>query len=246
MELHKYSVNQGETRLLIKSDVEGVDGPVSDAISEARIQLLSHIDLIPEFKWSMEPLNPPGLDLPDFIDSMYTAATLTGVGPFASVAGALAGVAAWAAIGAGASNVIVENGGDLCLYGEGPFTTGVFAGTSPFSQSIGFRVVPGASYAGLCTSSGSVGDSVSFGEADAVVAFVPDSPAVADALATSICNEVRGDSGVDLGLARAREIGIGGVAIIFGKKFGAWGNLPDLIDIAKDDLTLDARIHSRA
>ncbi|MBU7004255.1 MAG: UPF0280 family protein [Theionarchaea archaeon] len=248
MELHQYSVNQGETRLLVKSDVEGVDGPVSDAVSEARIQLLSHIDLVPEFRWSMEPIEPPGMDLPDFIRSMYAAGQVSGVGPFASVAGALAGVAAQTAVEAGSSNVIVENGGDLCLYGEGPFTVGIFAGTSPFSQALGFRVIPGHSFTGLCTSSGTVGDSVSFGEADAVVAYVPDSPAVADALATSICNEVIGNSGVELGIEKARGIGVGGVAIIFGEKFGAWGKLPDLVDVARgeNDFTLDARVHSRA
>jgi ApbE superfamily uncharacterized protein (UPF0280 family) len=248
MELHQYSVNQGETRLLVKSDVEGVDGPVNDAISEARIRLLSHIDIVPEFRWSMEPMELPGMELPDFIISMYEAGKISKVGPFASVAGALAGVAARAAIEAGASNVIVENGGDLCLYGEGPFTVGIFAGTSPFSQVLGFSVVPGHSFTGLCTSSGSVGDSVSFGEADAVVAYVPDSPAVADALATSICNEVSGNSGVELGIEKARGIGVGGVAIIFGEKFGAWGELPDLVDMGRggEDLTLDARVHSRA
>ena len=136
MELHQYSVNQGETRLLVKSDKEGVDGPVIDAISEARIQLLSHIDLAPEFRWSMEPIGLPETELPDLIRSMYSAGELCRVGPFASVAGALACVAARAAVGSGASNVIVENGGDLCLYGDGPFTVGIFAGTSTVRRRV--------------------------------------------------------------------------------------------------------------
>jgi ApbE superfamily uncharacterized protein (UPF0280 family) len=157
-------------------------------------------------------------------------------------------VAAEGAVKAGASNVIVENGGDLCLYGGGPFQVGIHAGSSPFSQAIGFKVTPGSSYAGLCTSSGSLGDSVSFGEADAVVAYTSDSPSTADALATSIGNVVRGPEGVQRGIGMARELGIGGVAIIQGEKLGAWGALPEIIDIAKgaDDLILDARIHSRA
>ena len=248
MKLYRYSVKQGETGLLVKSDKEGVGGPVQEVVKNARVQLLSHIDANPDFRWSMEPLETPEDSLPWFIRSMYEAGTMVGVGPFASVAGALAHVAALGAVGAGASNVIVENGGDLCLYGEGPFTVGIHAGSSPFSQSIGFSVMPGPSYAGLCTSSGSLGDSVSFGEADAVVAYTPDSPSIADALATSICNEVRGPEGIQRGIDRARELGIGGVAIIRGETMAAWGKLPELVDLATsgDDLILDASIHSRA
>lgn len=247
MKLHRYSVSKGETRLLVKSDAGGVENRISGAISEAREHILSHVDRFPDFRWSLEPVERPDAPLPWFIGSMYEAGRLAGVGPFASIAGVLAHVAALAAVEAGASSVIVENGGDLCLHGSGPFTVGIYAGDSPFS-SLGFRVVPGGSFAGLCTSSGSVGSSVSLGEADAVTAFTPDSPAVADALATSVCNAVRGPNGIQRGIEKAKRLGIGGVAIISGERMGAWGVLPDMVEVDRDgeDLVLDSEVHSRA
>jgi ApbE superfamily uncharacterized protein (UPF0280 family) len=247
MKLHRYSVNMGETGLLVKSDKGGVEDRVTGAVSEAREDILSHFERFPDFRWSLEPVERPDVPMPWFIGSMYDAGRLAEVGPFASIAGVLAHVAALAAVEAGASSVIVENGGDLCIHGVGPFTVGIFAGDSPFS-SMGFRVTPGGSFAGLCTSSGTVGNSISLGDADAVVAFTPDSPAVADALATSVCNEVRGTDGIQRGIEKAKRLGIGGVAIISGERMGAWGVLPDMVEVDRDgkDLVLDSEVHSRA
>ncbi len=240
-------MQRGETRLLVKCDVD-VSVAVREGVCTAREELLSHIDRFPEFRSSLEPLERPGGDLPVFVAEMYDACQVAGVGPFASVAGALARVAAEAAVSAGARQVLVENGGDLCAFGEGPFLVGIYAGDSRLSGKLGIKLRPGGEYAGLCTSSGSVGESLSFGEANAVVAYHGTSPALSDAIATSVCNEVRGSDGIERGLERAKEIGRAGVLIIHGDRMGLWGIFPEMVEVGVDgaDLLLDPGLHSRA
>jgi hypothetical protein len=52
---------------------------------------------------------------------------------------------------------------------------GVFAGDwSPFSHQVGLRITPSMLPLGVCTSSGTIGPSFSYGVADAVVVLAPD------------------------------------------------------------------------
>jgi len=248
MHLRSYRLSRGETRLLIKADVERVLDPIRSAVIRARAELLAHIERCPEFRWSLEPIDKPAGALPWFISQMYDAARLADVGPFAAVAGAMAEVAARSAVGAGAHDVIVENGGDISLHGDGPFIVGIYAGDSPLSEKVGLKVNPAGSYAGLCTSSATVGESVSFGEADAVAIYSPSSAITADAAATSVCNEVRGKDGLRRGIEKAKVIGGIGVMIVRGKEMAAWGDLPEVVNLAsaEADLIANPRVHSRA
>ncbi len=248
MRLRSYRLRQGETRLLIKADAEDLLDPMRRAVIGARAELLTHIEKCPEFRWSLEPIDKPAGVLPWFISEMYDAACLAKVGPFAAVAGAMAEVAARCAVEAGAHDVIVENGGDISLHGRGPFIIGIYAGDSPLSGKLGLRVNPAGSYTGLCTSSATVGESISFGEADAVAVYSPSSAIIADAAATSICNEVRGKDGLERGIEKAKRIGGIGVLIVRGKEMAAWGNLPEVVSLAagKADLIANPQVHSRA
>jgi len=248
MRLRSYRLRQGETRLLIKADVAGVLDPIRTAIIRARAELLAHIERCPEFRWSLEPIDKPAGNVSWFISEMYDAARLASVGPFAAVAGAMAEVAARCAVERGANDVIVENGGDISLHGDGPFIIGIWAGDSPLSGKLGLKVNPAGSYAGLCTSSATVGESVSFGEADAVAIYSPSSAIMADAAATSVCNEVRGKDGLERGIGKAKVIGGIGVLIVRGKEMVAWGNLPEVVGLTtgEADLIANPQVHSRA
>ena len=121
--------------------------------------------------------------------------------------------------------VIVENGGDIFLRSSKDVTVGIFAGASPLSFRIGLRL-PGADHPrGVCTSSGTVGPSLSFGRADAVCVLAP-SAALADAAATAAGNVVRSALDLEKGLAKAQAIeGLTGVVIILGDKLAAWGEI---------------------
>jgi len=220
-----------ETNLLIKCDKERAIDAVIDASLRARYEIEHFICLYPEFRWSLEPLKLNGPH-PKIIELMLRAGELAEVGPFAAVAGAISQVAAEAALEAGAENVVVENGGDIAIMGNRDFRIGVFAGDVKGSGKIGFLVRAGQLPIGICTSSGTVGHSISFGEADAVVAVAHEA-SVADAAATSIANAVKGEdvkSSIELGLNRAKHISeILGCLIVRGGHIGTWGKLPELI-----------------
>jgi len=220
-----------ETNLLIKCDEErGIDAAI-EASLRARGEIERFIRLHPEFRWSLEPLKLNGFHL-RVIDLMLRAGEIAEVGPFAAVAGAISQVAAEAALKAGAENVLIENGGDIAIIGSQDFRIGVFAGNVNGSRKIGFLVRARELPIGICTSSGTVGHSISFGEADAVVAIAREA-SVADAAATSIANAVNGKdikSSIELGLNRAKHIPeISGCLIVREDHIGTWGKLPELI-----------------
>jgi ApbE superfamily uncharacterized protein (UPF0280 family) len=107
-----------------------------------------------------------------------------------------------------------------------PLRIGVHAGCSPYSSRYAFVLPSGDGVRGCCTSSATVGPSVSFGVADAVTVFAAD-PALADAWATRLCNDLRpGDcSALDL-LDPAR---IEGVCVILGGEVAGWGTVPPVV-----------------
>ncbi len=78
---------------------------------------------------------------------------------------------------------------------------------------------------GICTSSGTVGPSLSFGKADAAIVLAR-STALADACATAIGNMVSTPDHIEQELHVAAQIPcVEGAVIIIGKELGVWGNL---------------------
>jgi len=121
--------------------------------------------------------------------------------------------------------VIVENGGDIYLATSRERTIGIFAGDSPLSLKIGIVISPEDTPLGVCTSSGTVGPSLSFGKADAVC-ILAKSSALADAVATAVGNIVGEKKDIELGLERGKKIaGVLGMLIIVEEKMGVWGNV---------------------
>ena len=236
--IHLYSQTWAfkETNLQIKCDDERAIDTIIDASLRARSEVERYVLAHPEFRWSLEPVKLEG-EHPRVIELMLRAGELAEVGPFAAVAGAISQVAAEAARNAGAKNVLVENGGDIAIIGARDFRVGIFAGDAKSSGKIGFLVRAGELPIGICTSSGTVGHSLSFGEADAVVAIARDA-SVADAAATSIANEVKGEDiklSIDKGLSRARRIPeIRACLIARGDSIGTWGELPELIQVTPE------------
>ena len=162
--------------------------------------------------------------LPGIVVEMIRAGELAGVGPMASVAGAIAGQVGESLRGL-SRQVVVENGGDVFLSTPHPVVTGIYAGRSPLSMKIGIRVGGENRSMGVCTSSGTVGPSLSLGRADAV-SVVAASCALADAAATATANKIRTRSDIEAALAFARGIeGVEAVVVIIGDRIGAWGKL---------------------
>jgi len=151
------------------------------ALTQARAEVFEALRMAPEFGASLVPLDFIGPALPT---AMARACAACGVGPMAAVAGAVAQAVGQSQDG----EVIVENGGDLYLHLTRSRVIGLFAGDkSPFSGRLGLHIGPGTW--GLCTSSGTLGHSLSFGRADAAVILSAD-PLLADAAATALGNQI--------------------------------------------------------
>jgi len=155
---------------------------------------------------------------------MLQAAMLAQVGPMAAVAGAIAEKVGVDLL-THTQQIVVENGGDIFLKVSKDLTIGIYAGNSPLSDKIGLKILLSHTPLGVCTSSGTVGHSLSFGKSDAVTVIAQSTP-LADAAATAIGNLVKEKRDIEKGLELAKFIkGIHGALIIVNDQFGAWGNI---------------------
>jgi hypothetical protein len=121
--------------------------------------------------------------------------------------------------------VIVENGGDIFLQVNREITISVFAGSSSLSNRIGIKISPHNSPSGVCTSSGTVGPSLSFGTADAVT-IISLSASLADAAATAVGNLVKSSADIEKAIDAGKKIqDVAGILIIKDDQMGVWGNI---------------------
>jgi ApbE superfamily uncharacterized protein (UPF0280 family) len=188
-----------------------------------RYQVESYISQHPAFLHTFAPL-PPDPYAPPIIREMLHAAESSGVGPMAAVAGAFAEMVGRDLL-QHSNEIVVENGGDIYMNVTHDMTIGIYAGASPLSGRIGLHVLSDKTPVGICTSSGTVGHSYSFGHADAVT-IIARSAFLADAAATAVGNCVRRRDDIQCGLDRAHEIeGVLGAVIIIQDRFGAYGEV---------------------
>ena len=220
--LFSYKVVVKETDLQVYAGKK-LERETKELVLEHRNYVEAYIRANPEFSTALTPW-PLVSPAPNIISKMVVAGNKAGVGPMAAIAGAIA-----EQVGAGllklTDQVIIENGGDIFIKTHFPVTVGVFAGKSPLSLQIGIRVSCGQESVAVCTSSATVGHSLSLGKADAVC-VVADSCSLADAAATSIGNLVRSPEDINNAVARGKRIEeIKGLVIIVGEKIGMWGDI---------------------
>ena len=193
------------------------------AVLQEREQLESYLAGHPGFLEALAPW-PEDAFAPLVVREMIAAAARVGVGPMAAVAGALAERVGRALIPSSAE-VIVENGGDIFLQLQQPATIALFAGKSRLSGRVGLKIDPAWGPLGVCTSSGTVGHSLSFGRADAAC-VVAANAALADAAATGLGNRVPDAGAIPPALEWAGTIPeILGAVVIVGEKLGVWGRV---------------------
>ena len=175
------------------------------------------------FQSSLIPLLPHEKDA-DLIKHMKKCAMTCEVGPMASVAGAVAQHLA-DQLGPINSDLIIENGGDVFIKTTEIRNILIHAGDSQLSNLLSIEIHPEKSPLGICTSSGKMGHSLSFGNSDAVVVISHDI-LLADALATAIGNVIQSTSDIDKGLSIAKSIkNIIGIVIIIDNTIGVWGDI---------------------
>jgi len=202
------------------------------ALRAARADLEAYLARDPEFERSLSPRAVSG-DAPEIVREMARAAEACGVGPMAAVAGAVAQRVGEALL-AQTRQVIVENGGDIYLYTRRPRVAAVYAGLSPITGRLGLRITRLEQPVGLCTSSGTVGPSLSFGRADAAVVLAG-SAALADAAATALGNRVTREEDIEPALQWLASVGgvLGGL-VVLGERVGAWGEI-ELTTVARGE-----------
>jgi len=128
---------------------------------------------------------------PQLAKKMSECSRQAGVGPMAAVAGAFAVHIAHKLINRFEINeIIVENGGDIYASIKNDIDVAVFAGESPLSEKIGLHIEAKESPLGICTSSGTIGPSLSFGKANAVMIVCTDT-LLADCYATAFANRIQ-------------------------------------------------------
>lgn len=220
--LTAFTVTVKETDLQVQAQSD-LAVPARELVLEHRGYLEAYIRRHPAFLSTLEPWPLSG-PAPGIVRDMVAAGAAAGVGPMAAVAGAVA-----AQVGQGllarSAEVIVENGGDIFLKTAQAVTVAVFAGASPLSLKVGVRVGGGDCAFGVCTSSGTVGPSLSFGKADAVC-VVSASCALADAAATAIGNRIQSRRDIPRAVEFGKGIsGVTGLAIVVGDRLGVWGEV---------------------
>ena len=172
-------VDRGSYRASMEADTYAM-------LVDLRRQMDAYLLMDPQYKTALTPYNA-GLEAPNILKEMSRVSHKTGIGPMSAVAGA---VAKKVAEFLGTQEVIVENGGDIYAQAASDMDISVFAGQSPLSEKIGLHIPAAEFPLGICTSSGTVGPSLSLGRADAVMIVCKD-VLLADSYATAMANRIK-------------------------------------------------------
>jgi ApbE superfamily uncharacterized protein (UPF0280 family) len=223
--LQAFHVKVKETDLLVRAK-KPLQNEVRDLVLKHRLPLERYIEDHPGFvdrltPFSCDPLAPP------IVKTMVEASQKAGVGPMGAVAGAVAEFVGRDLLNY-SQDVIIENGGDIFIGTTYPVTVAIFAGRSPLSSKLGVRIDSPEKPMAVCTSSGTIGHSLSFGRADAAL-VISESAALADAAATAIGNGVSNKDDIASAIRHGENIqGVLGIVVIIDEQMGVWGNV-DLV-----------------
>jgi len=224
-----------ETIATILADEPEHAAAAKQGMLDARQVLEAYIARDPFFLSTFNPYTPDSDE--EIIVRMACATRTANVGPMAAVAGAISWAGVEAMVDAGAVFGVIDNGGDIALVSDRTIRVGVHAGEAVLSNRIAFVVPPQEKILGICTSSATVGPSISFGIADAVTIF-SHNVALADAWATSVCNQIRPDDWTVLDELNPDEVK--GVYAIMGDLMVKWGHLPPLVSAVVDEQLISA------
>lgn len=194
-----------------------------NALKLARDEIEGHIKRHDEFLHSLNPVPLFG-DEKAVTRAMCLSAQTAGVGPMAAVAGAIAETVGRELLKY-TDEVIVENGGDIWLKLVSSTVVGIYVNNIHFTDRIGIRLIPEETPCSLCTSTSKLGHSLSFGRADSVT-IIADTGALADAVATAVCNMVQGEDDIERALEFGMSIiGVKGCLIVLSDKLAVMGDI---------------------
>lgn len=230
--MHFEEIDIDQTHIRLKSDLGNAN--LKQYIFKIRQELKRHIAKNPDFLLSIEALKYNSENLDEIVLKMYESSSKADVGPMACVAGTISEMSLDYLINNGSTYSIVENGGDIALVNDEDVLCGIYSNNKILGNNIAFKIKSRKKPLGICTSSGKIGHSISFGSSDSVT-VISKSPSLADGLATRIANEVNGENSEDK-VSNALECGenykefFDGVLIISDENVGTIGKLPKIVE----------------
>lgn len=220
----KYTIKETIVTVIAEEEYHRV---CLDSIKRSRSDLELHILRDPFFKVTLEPYRCDE-DAPEVVRRMVASTAKAGVGPMAAVAGTIAWLAVEDMVRAGAKYAIVDNGGDIAMINDEPAIIGIYAGESPI-KGFGMEIPSRDSALGICTSAGTVGPSLSFGNADAAM-IISENVSIADACATALGNRIVDETSLEHAFDFLRGIPeVSGALGIIGDKMATYGKLPKIV-----------------
>lgn len=227
--IHEKEISIESTHIMLKSDL---NTDIEKIIKIQRQIITDQINKNPSFTGynATEIITQPRI-----LELMTKAGKIAEIGPMSSVAGSISQVCLEHMMTKDTKFTIIENGGDIALKTEKNIVLGVYAGNSIFSNQIGLKVKAKKNGYGICTSSGTVGPSKSFGKTDATIVFSK-SASISDSLATRIGNYGIGnddDEIVQNALEKAEDYTeyFDGVIVIKGEQLAKIGHIPKIVGI---------------
>jgi len=222
--LHLTKIMEKETDLQILTNKPLDKDFVKERINRYRWDIEDYIDKDRRFLVTLKPIVVE-LNAPPIVQEMSEQAKKANVGPMATVAGAIAEFLGKDLLKKGYKDVIIENGGDIFLKTRKVRLIGIYAGKSKLWNKLCIKIKPKDTPIGICTSSGTLGHSLSFGCADSVI-ILSKSATLADGVATAAGNLVQGKEDLQKALNFAKSIkGILGAAIIMKNNLITWGKI---------------------
>lgn len=222
--LHVIHFVSKETDLAVFTDKPVEESFIKERVFLYRWQIENYISRDNRFLTSLKPVSVE-ISAAPIVKKMAEAAFKANVGPMSAVAAAIAEFLGRDLLRRGCCEVIVENGGDIFLKSKKMRVIGIYAGKSNLWNSVGIKIEPQDTPLGVCTSSGTLGHSLSFGLADNAI-IISKNAILADAVATAVCNSVKNRNDFAKALEFARAIkGIKGVAIIMKNDLISWGKI---------------------
>jgi hypothetical protein len=223
-DLYSVHIVVKETDLQILTDRPVDEKFIKERIRFYRWQIENYISKDKRFHASLKPI-PVELGAPAVVKEMSKAAKIANVGPMAAVAGAIAQAVGSDLLKEGCGEVIIENGGDIFLKIKETRGVGIYAGKDSIFNSVSLKIRPTDTPLGICASSGTIGHSLSFGNADSVIVLAKNA-SLADAAATAAGNLVKSAQDFKKALAFIQSIkGIKGCVIILKNNLASWGKI---------------------
>lgn len=223
-DLYSTHITVKETDLQVFTDQPLDESLIKEKVLLYRRQIEDYISKDRRFLTTLKPIEVE-LNAAPIVKEMAQTAKKANVGPMATVAGAIAQFLGKDLLRRGFKEIIIENGGDIFLKTGKVRKIGIYAGSLKLLKGISLKIKPEDTPLGICTSSGTIGHSLSFGLADAAV-ILSQNAALADAVATATANRVRNKHDLEKALAFSRSVkGILGAAIIIRNNFICWGRI---------------------